>query len=140
MVNDSAASVGEPNSDCRPLVLVVDDDENHQKLMLLLAEQLGIQTHIAVSCHQAIDALQTISFDVILMDYRMPEVDGVLCTQRIRTLQAPAKVPIVAVTAHATPSNREIFKIAGLDDVLEKPFTLEQLQEKLDFWLKQKRE
>src|SRR5262249_49667027 len=86
---------------CLPLVLVVDDDETHQRLIQLLADRLGITAYTASSCAEGIEALQMLAFDIILMDYRMPEVDGCLCSLRIRAMkELRGDIPIIAVTAH----------------------------------------
>jgi CheY-like chemotaxis protein len=120
----------------RPMVLVVDDDESHQKLLALLADRLEITAFIASSCREAVEALEMFSFDLVLMDYRMPEVDGYACTKKIRALREHSKrIPIIAVTAHVTLESKLQAIDAGLDDFLPKPFTLEQLKEKIDQWL-----
>jgi CheY-like chemotaxis protein len=120
----------------RPMVLVVDDDESHQKLLALLADRLEITAFIASSCREAVEALEMFSFDLILMDYRMPEVDGYACTREIRAMKEYSKrIPIIAVTAHVTLDSKLQAIDAGLDDFLPKPFTLEQLKEKIDQWL-----
>jgi CheY-like chemotaxis protein len=116
----------------RPRVLVVDDDLAHQKLMLLISDHLGTDIHLATTSN---DALKL--FDIILMDWRMPVTDGLKCTLQIRELQESQKnrIPIIAVTAHALAGDRERCLEAGMDDYLSKPFTLEQLQDKLREWL-----
>jgi CheY-like chemotaxis protein len=125
----------------KPLVLVVDDDKTHHKLLSLVADRLGITAHIASSCAEAIEALSMFSFDVILMDYRMPEVDGCTCTQRIRAMsEIRSNIPIIAVTANVMTGAREKCLEAGMDDFLGKPFTLEELHQKLLFWLQKKTE
>ena len=140
MVIENSNTPDERKSDYKPLVLVVDDDEIHQKLLLLLADSLGITARIAGSCAEAIEELKVSSFDLILMDYRMPEVDGCICTKRIRTMSEHAvgshdRVPIIGVTAHIQPESKHICIQAGMDDYLPKPFTLEELKEKIEYWL-----
>ena len=141
MKPENTISLEDRQSECKPLVLVVDDDESHQKLFGLLADNLGITAHMASSCSQAIEALRTFSFDLVLMDYRMPEVDGCICTQRIRALtNLRSDVAIIAVTGDVSAGTREKCLEAGMDDFLAKPFTLEELHEKLCLWLKKKAE
>jgi CheY-like chemotaxis protein len=128
-----------PSTECatvrKPRVLVVDDDPQHHKLLELLADRLGITVHHARSCAEATAAVGSFSFDLILMDCRMPDLDGCWCTERIRALSEKTKgIPIVAVTGNATPGNRERCLQSGMDDFLLKPFTLEELQEKLNLW------
>jgi len=122
----------------RPKVLVVDDDLVHQKLMKLVSDHLAIDVHLATTSNDALSLLRNESFDIILMDWRMPVTDGLKCTLQIRELQEEQgqRVPIIAVTAHALTGDRERCLEAGMDDYLSKPFTLEQLQDKMQEWLK----
>jgi CheY-like chemotaxis protein len=126
----------------RPRVLVVDDDLAHQKLMSLISDHLAIDVHFATTSNDALNLLQHESFDIILMDWRMPVTDGLKCTLQIRELQEAQnnRVPIIAVTAHALAGDRERCLEAGMDDYLSKPFTLDQLQTKIHEWLKRSRE
>ena len=139
METEQPISLDDPKAHYKPLVLVVDDDETHLQLLKLLADRLGIAAHTVSSCAQAMEALQMLAFDVILMDYRMPEVDGCMCTQRIRAMkELRGDIPIIAVTAHVTEESREKCRQYGMDDFLGKPFTFEELHEKLSFWLQKK--
>lgn len=134
-------SLDERKEERKPLVLVVDDDPIHHKLLNLLADALGITCHVAASCSEAMEALSMFSFDVVLMDYRMPEVDGCACTQRIRAMkEKTGQIPIIAVTGRVTNDSREECLAAGMNDYLAKPFTLEELHEKLNLWLHKKEE
>lgn len=126
-------------TESKPFVLVVDDDETHLRLIALLADRLGIAALTVSSCADAIEIMKLFSFDIILMDYRMPEVDGVVCTRQIRRLDGHVHVPIIAVTAHVTSEIYERCLGAGMDDFLGKPFTVEELNEKLWFWIKKSR-
>jgi CheY-like chemotaxis protein len=140
MGSKSPFSLEERKSEGKPLVLVVDDDPRHHKLLELLADQLGIAFHMTTSCGQAVEALSMFSFDLILMDYRMPEVDGIVCTQRIRSMSKIDRIPIIAITAHVVKGSKEECLAAGMDDFLGKPFTLEELHQKLNQWLQEKTE
>ncbi|CAN5466453.1 hypothetical protein BH10CYA1_BH10CYA1_46980 [soil metagenome] len=126
----------------RPKVLVVDDDLAHQKLMRLISDHLTIDLHLATTSSEALNLLSKDCFDIILMDWRMPVTDGLKCTLQIRELQEAQahRVPIIAVTAHALTGDRERCLAAGMDDYLSKPFTLDQLQEKIQDWVKRTRE
>lgn len=128
----------ELDSQQRPKVLVVDDDLVHQKLMRLISDHLAIDVHLATTSNEALNLLRHDSFDIILMDWRMPVTDGLRCTLQIRELQEAQgnRIPIIAVTAHALAGDRERCLEAGMDDYLSKPFTLDQLQEKIQEWLK----
>ena len=76
-------------------------------------------------------------FDLILMDYRMPVMDGVAATHAIRAFEAAhrrRRVPIIALTASAMPAERQCCLDAGMDDVLVKPVLLDDLQRVVDRW------
>ncbi len=120
-------------------MLVVDDDLVHQKLMKLVSDHIAIDVEVASTSNDALKILASESFDIILMDWRMPVTDGLTCTLKIRELQDTQgkRIPIIAVTAHALTGDRERCLAAGMDDYLAKPFTLEQLQEKIKEWQKQ---
>lgn len=128
----------ESNAKQHPRVLVVDDDLVHQKLMKLISDYLGIEVQVATTGTEALQLLDRDRFELILMDWRMPVTDGLACTRQIRELQEKQgkRVPIIAVTAHALTGDRERCLEGGMDDYLSKPFTLEQLQEKIRTWLK----
>jgi CheY-like chemotaxis protein len=141
MEADQPIGLEDRKSEGKPLVLVVDDDQTHLRLLELLADRLHITAHTTSSGAEAIEAVRMFSFDVILMDCRMPEIDGYDCARRIRELSENTKnTPIVAVTADVMPDNLEKCLKAGMDDILLKPFTLEQLNDKLLFWLRKKEE
>jgi CheY-like chemotaxis protein len=92
---------------------------------------------IAVTKRQMVvsEARELYSFDVILMDCRMPDVDGFTCTKKIRDLTGTGKtIPIIAVTAQTAVEDQRKCLNAGMDDYLAKTFTLEQLHQKLCFW------
>lgn len=108
MGTELPVTLDERKAECKPLVLIVDDDPIHHKLMELLADRLGITVHMVSSCGQALEALSMFSFDLILMDYRMPVVDGCMCAQQIRAMkEIQDEIPIVAVTAHVVQGSRE---------------------------------
>jgi len=133
---ESQESGGGPK---KPLILVVDDDQVHLKLMELLAEQLGIIPYMASSCAEAIEALRMFSFDAILMDYRMPLVDGCECAKQIRELNDIRKnIPMIMVSAHVLDDGQELCRGSGMDDYLPKPFSINELKEKLEHWIKAK--
>jgi CheY-like chemotaxis protein len=135
-------SLEDRKSECKPLVLVIDDNAQYGKLLELLSEKLGITAHIVPSCGQAIAALKKLSFDVILMDWLMPEVDGPACTGQIRELEKQLghnRTPIIGVTGYVKASHEKCLE-AGMDDFLPVPFTLEQLHDKLCAWLQTKQE
>lgn len=141
MDTEQPISLEERKAECKPLVLVVDDNPQYAKIFDLLSDRLGIQFHIVSSCGEAMKALEMFSFDIVLMDWMMPEVDGPMCAKRIRALQAKTgqKFAILAVSGYIQASKKLCLE-AGMDDFLEVPFTLEELNEKLCHWLQKKEE
>jgi CheY-like chemotaxis protein len=139
--NQQPINLDERKKHAKPFVLVVDDDPIHHRLLGLLADRLGIMVYLSSSCAEAIESIRMFSFDVILMDCRMPEMDGYICTKRIKELSGRTKkIPIIAVTADIMDDNRKRCMDCGMSDFLTKPFTFEELNEKLCFWLQKKEE
>jgi CheY-like chemotaxis protein len=102
--------------------------------MELISDHLGFIPEIVSDGLQAIDAVSQSNFDVILMDWRMPEVDGEECTKRLRQLANCKTTPIIAVTAMALNGDREKCMAAGVDDYLAKPFTIDELKQLVLKW------
>jgi CheY-like chemotaxis protein len=111
----------------RPRALVAEDHPVNRTIMQLLLDELGVDYAIAEDGVEAMEAVAAQTFDVILMDVRMPRMDGLEASRRMR--QAGIATPIIAVTADAVGQNDpEIFR-AGVDAVLPKPITLVSLAE-----------
>lgn len=114
--------VNEPSA--RPMrILVAEDNRVNQHLILALLKKLGHSAEVACNGIQALSALSGGTFDIVLMDIQMPELDGLQTTARIRECehQTNEHLPIVALTARAMPGDRELFLHSGMDDYLEKP-------------------
>jgi len=109
----------------RPLtVLLVEDEPVNRVSVLRMLEKLGHRVVTAEDGEQALDRLRSGEFDIILMDIQMPGTDGLAATRMIRedeSLGPRARLPIVALTAHAMQGDREKFLAAGMDDYLAKP-------------------
>lgn len=112
-------------------ILVVDDSHINRRVALRLLEKLNIHADAANSGFEALDRVQTETYDVILMDMQMPEMDGLETTQKIRQLHLTKRPFIIALTANAFDSDRERCLQAGMDEFLTKPFVFEDLQEKI---------
>lgn len=107
----------------RGRILVVDDYPMSQLVATTIVEQLGYQADGVNSGEEALAAVQSTYYDVILMDCAMPVMDGYQATFRIRQLQGPHRhTPIVALTASSGPGDREKCLAAGMDDYVSKPF------------------
>lgn len=106
-------------------VLIVEDNPVNQRLAALLVERLGNTAVTASGGEQAIRLTQGGEFDVILMDVRMPGIDGIETTRRLRA--AGVNIPIIALTAGAMEGTREKCLEEGMDDYLSKPITAEDM-------------
>jgi PAS domain S-box-containing protein len=105
-------------------ILVAEDVELNQYLAKHILESWDFEVAIAVNGREALDLLVKESFDCILMDVQMPEMDGIEATQQIRKLPDPVKsaIPIIALTANALKGDSEKYLAAGMNDYLAKPF------------------
>ena len=109
-------------------VLLAEDQPVNQKLMRAVMEQLGHDLTIANNGVEAVKAVRAETFDIILMDIQMPELDGILTTKVIRAAdESWNNIPIVAVTAHAMDSHKETYLAAGMDGFVSKPFRMDKL-------------
>ncbi len=110
-------------------ILVADDNLVNQKVAKRMLERLGHSVALANDGKEALSAFKTASFDLIMMDVQMPEMDGLEATRRIREWEAgKTRIPIIALTAHAMNSHREECLAAGMDSFLAKPILLESLK------------
>jgi CheY-like chemotaxis protein len=117
------------------VVLIVDDDaRNSFALSKLLAEK-GLKAHIAPSGEKALEALDKLPIDLVLMDVMLPGMDGYEITRRIRAQQRFRQLPILALTAKAMKGDREKCLEAGANDYLSKPVDAERLLSMLRVWL-----
>jgi two-component system, sensor histidine kinase and response regulator len=115
-------------------VLVVEDNTVNQAVARGMLDQLGCDVTTAINGREAIEQVQSRTFDIVLMDCQMPEMDGYSATRWIREWEAAANrrhMPIVALTANALDGDRDRCLAAGMDDYLSKPFTMAQLRDAL---------
>ena len=115
-------------------VLVAEDNKVNQTLMKALMERAGYDPVVANNGIEAVKLFAKGSFDIILMDVQMPEMDGFDATYEILKLQADSgnRVPIIALTAHASPADRSRCLAAGMDDYLAKPIRASALYAMID--------
>ena len=135
------ARPGAARPDCEPRpetagwqVLLVEDNALNQELAQLLLGDAGVRVEVASNGFQALERLAGRSYDAVLMDVEMPGLDGLEATRRIRAKGNP--VPIIAMTAHALASHRELCLAAGMDDCLTKPIDPDRLFQVLGTWIK----
>jgi len=114
-------------------ILLAEDNVVNQKLALRLLQQMGYRADLASNGIEAIESVQRQSYDVVLMDVQMPEMDGLEASRQIcARLGAGERPRIVAMTANAMAGDREMCLAAGMDDYLTKPIRVERLVEALN--------
>ncbi|MGC1393131.1 MAG: response regulator [Coleofasciculaceae cyanobacterium] len=113
-------------------ILLAEDNIVNQKVALLLLAQMGYQADVALNGIQVLEALHRQSYDVILMDMQMPEMDGLTATRSIcQQWQKEVRPRIIAMTANAMEGDREACLAAGMDDYISKPIRTETLVQAL---------
>ncbi|MDV7144000.1 ATP-binding protein [Tropicimonas sp. TH_r6] len=114
-------------------VLIVEDNEINRQVLEAMLLQDGHSVVQAVNGKEGVEAATARRFDVILMDISMPVMDGVSATRAIREGHGPCHdIPILAVTAHAMPGDRETFRDAGMSALVTKPIVRDELRDALD--------
>jgi len=130
-----AKAVQKPRIEERPelprgvKILLAEDNPVNMKLAHRLLERAGLEVGIAENGARALEALERASYDLVLMDVQMPEMDGLEATRKIREREKGTSrhIPIVALTAHSMKGDRERFLAGGMDDYLSKPLDAGQL-------------
>ncbi len=134
----AAAPAAKPRMDAgmaqrHPLrILLAEDNVVNQKLAMRLLLQMGYRADLASNGIEAIECVQRQTYDVVLMDVQMPEMDGLEASRRITAKWQPGERPrIVAMTANAMQGDREACLAAGMDDYVTKPIRVEALVQAL---------
>jgi PAS domain S-box-containing protein len=140
--NPDQAGTGETSTEpfgrTNARILLAEDNITNQQVALGMLKKLGLRADAVANGVEAIKALEMIDYDLVLMDVQMPEMDGLVATQRIRNRQSAVRnhrVPVIALTAHAMQDDRDECLRAGMDDYLSKPVSRTALAEKLSHWL-----
>ncbi|OPZ06672.1 MAG: Aerobic respiration control sensor protein ArcB [candidate division BRC1 bacterium ADurb.BinA364] len=124
-----------PNRDpSHARILLVEDNETNRAILMAMLEKIGCEAEAALSGADALEALSQRPFDLVLMDVQMPGLDGIETTRAIRRRAAGSvacNVPVVALTAHAMPGDRERCLEAGMNDYLAKPVRIDDLAQTL---------
>ena len=114
-------------------VLVVDDNATNRMVAEGLCEMFGCTSECAEDGEQAVEAARSGRFDLILMDIKMPRMDGMEATRAIRQMPGPAgQAPIIALTANADPEDAKAYIACGMASVVEKPIKPERLLEAMN--------
>jgi PAS domain S-box-containing protein len=119
-------------------ILLAEDNVTNQQVALGVLRKFGLSADAVASGAEAIEALKTIPYGLVLMDVQMPEVDGLEATRRIRDTRTGVldhRVPVIAMTAHAMLGDREKCLAAGMDDYISKPISPQALAKVLEKWL-----
>jgi signal transduction histidine kinase/DNA-binding response OmpR family regulator len=120
-------------------ILLAEDVPVNQELAQVLLEAAGHEVDVVANGKEAVAAVQNKTYDLVLMDIQMPEMDGITATKWIRALSHPAsKILIVAMTANVLPEQVRSFRAAGMDDHIGKPLRRDDLLKKLGDWLSPK--
>ena len=131
--NAAPAAAASPSSSLR--VLVVEDNAVNQRVALLQLKKLGYSAEAVANGLEALEALEDIPYDLVLMDCHMPEMDGFTATRAIRAKEGKRKhTPIIAMTANAMEGDREKCIESGMDDYITKPVRPVDLARMISEW------
>jgi CheY-like chemotaxis protein/HPt (histidine-containing phosphotransfer) domain-containing protein len=115
-------------------ILLAEDNVVNQQVAVAFLKKRGYEVDVVDTGQKAVDAVLETPYDVVLMDVRMPEMDGFEATRRIRAHEHLATLPVIALTAHALQEERERAREAGMNDFVTKPFMPEPLYEVIERW------
>lgn len=115
-------------------LLVAEDNSANQLIIKTLLERRGAQVDVVADGAEAVQAVEARPYDLVLMDINMPEMDGIEATREIRA-QGRVDLPIIAMTAHVMPDDRETLLAMGLDDYVAKPIQIHEISAVLSRWL-----
>ena len=137
-VRSNVESIGDGELLTNPHILIVDDNATNRVVAQALCEMFGCTSETAEDGVEALEAVQERRFDLVLMDIKMPRMDGVQATQAIRALDGPVSaIPIVALTANADPDDARRYVEIGMAAVVEKPIKPERLRMAMNLALEQ---
>jgi PAS domain S-box-containing protein len=122
-------------------ILVAEDNAVNQKLVARLLEKRGHNVMIVANGREALGALEQGTYDLVLMDLQMPEMDGFEATDELRKREKLSSLhtPVIALTAHAMKGDRERCLTAGMDGYLSKPIRAKELDDVLEVYIKRRR-
>lgn len=116
-------------------ILLVEDNVVNQKVAVRILDKLGYKAEVANNGMEAIDMVKSIDYDIVFMDLLLPVIDGLEATRRIRgALHGKRNPKIIAMTADAMVSSKEMCIEAGMNDYINKPIRIDELREILNKW------
>ncbi len=126
-----------PPSASEPRILVVEDNVINQRVVSMQLKRLGYACELFGSAAEALHALEQQTYHLVLLDCRLPDMDGFDFVQAVRgqSAQSWSSIVIIAVTADLVNFSRERCLASGMNDWLSKPFRVEQLSETIGRWL-----
>lgn len=113
-------------------ILVVEDNMDNYQLVRFILERAGYDVFLAVNGRDGVDAARFQKPDLILMDLGLPEMDGWLAAEKLRSDEATKSIPLYALTAHTLPGERKRAMLAGCDGYVSKPIHVESFVELID--------
>ena len=122
-------------------VLVAEDNSISTKVIRSMLGKLNLRPDTACNGEEALQAMKTQHYDLVLMDCEMPILDGFSATQQLRAWEAEnqrQRTPVVALTAHILAEHKERARLAGMDGHMAKPVELSQLRELIQYWANQR--
>lgn len=135
---DSRASFSSAPERRSEVILVAEDYPINQQVAQLYLDEFGFTAHIVSNGLEAVNAVKTNEYGLVLMDCQMPDMDGFSATQAIREFEKESgrHIPIIAMTAHAMGGDRERCLQAGMDDYIAKPVEPQALRAVIELWLR----
>jgi CheY-like chemotaxis protein len=115
-------------------ILVVEDNKVNQQVLMIMLGYLGLVADLANNGVEAVDAIKSQDYDLVLMDWQMPRMDGLEATRKIRLLKDNSQPIIIAVTANAMSGDIEKCLQSGMNDYLSKPIEKDKLEMMLRRW------
>ena len=121
-----------------PTILFVDDDPNIQRLLSRIAEKFEFKIVQALNGEEALVKIKQESVDLVLLDIMMPQMDGRDVCKRIKGDDATKDIPVIIFSARSNQSDRLLGFELGADDYITKPFHLEVLMRKIEYFLQER--
>lgn len=117
-------------------VLIVEDNMDTYELVRFILEKNGYEVFLAVNGRDGVNAASKQKPDLIVMDLSMPEMDGWTAARLIKQNKQTSAIPLIALSAHVLPGDRQRAVDSGCDDYITKPMDLGELVETVDRWVK----